>query len=160
MYRLLTMIVVSLLFSPLVVADSVHLIINGKAVHSNKKNFNENNWGLGFEYDFEEEEKWIPFVTGSYFKDSYSETSKYIGGGSKRRFMLEDDKEGWHVDAGMVVFIMTRKNFNNDDPFFGALPFVSIGTSKFAINATYIPRVSPKFESLLFFQASIKLSEW
>lgn len=159
MFRL-ALLLFTFFISQQLLADSLHIIINGKAVHENKKNFNEENWGLGFEYDFEEKEKWINFITGSFFKDSLSNTSKYIGGGSKRRFMLEDDKDGWHIDAGLVAFVMTRKDYKNNQPFFGVLPFVSVGTSRFAINATYIPAVTPKFESLLFFQVSFKLSEW
>ena len=156
----LFLIFVVLSFSPQIFADSLHLIINGKAMHENKRNFNEENWGLGFEYDFEEKNKWINFVTGSFFKDSLSNTSKYLGGGSKRRFMLEADKDGWHIDAGLVAFLMTRKDYKNEQPFFGALPFISVGTSKFALNLTYIPKVTPKLEALLFVQASVKLLQW
>ena len=55
---------------------------------------------------------------------------------------------------------MTRKNFKNEQPFFGALPYVSVGTSDVAINVTYIPSVSPKLVALWFFQASVKVAEW
>lgn len=143
-----------------IVADSFNLIINGKAIHENKRNYNEENWGLGFEYNFSENNKWIYFVNGGFLKDSLSNTSKYLGGGSKRRFLLGADKDGWHIDAGISAFIMTRKDYNNERPFFGALPFVSIGTSQFAINATYIPAVSPKMEPLWFFQALVQVAKW
>lgn len=156
----LILLLISFFFSQQIIADSLHLIVNGKALHENKRNFNEDNWGLGFEYDFAEDKKWINFVNGGFFKDSLSNTSKYLGGGSKRRYLLGDDKDGWHIDLGLTAFMMTRKDYKNDKPFFGALPFVSIGTSKFAINATYIPAVSPKFEALVFFQASFQLFEW
>lgn len=141
-------------------ANSINLIINGKAVHKDKKNFNEDNWGVGFEYNFAEDKKWINFINGGFFKDSLNNNSNYLGGGSKRRFLLGADKDGWHVDAGLTAFVMTRKNHNNGKPFFGALPYFSLGTSKFAVNATYIPSVSPKFQSLWFFQASFKVKEW
>lgn len=151
---------VSVAFSSQILADSLNLIINGKALHEQKKNFNEENGGLGFEYNFSEEKKWINFVNGGFFKDSNFNTSKYLGGGSKRRFLLGDDQDGWHIDAGLTAFLMTRKDYRNEQPFFGALPYLSVGTNKFAINATYIPAISPKFVSLWFFQASFKLSEW
>jgi len=156
----LFLLIITLIFSQSLAADTLNLIINGKAMHQDKRNFNEENWGLGFEYDFAEKDKWINFVTGSFFKDSVNNTSKYLGGGTKRRFMLESDKDGWHIDAGMVAFLMTRKDYKNEEPFFGALPFISVGTSKVAINATYIPAVSPKLVSLWFFQASFRLAEW
>lgn len=156
----LVFLLFSLCFTQQVVADSLQLIINGKALHENKKNFNEENWGLGFEYDFAEDKKWINFVNGGFFKDSLSNTSKYLGGGSKRRFLLSDDKDGWHIDLGLNAFLMTRKDYINNRPFLGVLPFASVGTSQFAINITYIPAVSPKFESLWFFQAVVQVSEW
>lgn len=159
MFRAL-LIMISFSLSPQIMADSVNLIINGKSIHENKRNYNEENWGLGFEYNFSEDKKWINFINGGYFKDSLSNTSKYLGGGSKRRFLLGDHKDGWHIDAGLTAFLMTRKDQKNNQPFIGALPFVSIGTGKFAINATFIPAVSPKTESLWFFQAAFKLSEW
>lgn len=159
MFKLLIMVFI-FFFSQQIFADSVNLIINGKAFHENKKNYNENNWGLGFEYNFKENKKWINFVNGGSFKDSNSNTSKYLGGGTKRRFLLTDDQDGWHIDAGLTAFLMTRKDFKNNQPFFGALPFISVGTSKFAINATYIPAISPKFVGLLFLQASFTISEW
>jgi hypothetical protein len=142
------------------VADSINLIINGKAMHEDKRNYNEENWGLGFEYNFEEKDKWINFINAGYFKDSLENNSNYLGGGTKRRFLLADKKDGWHIDAGITAFIMTRKNFKNGRPFFGALPYASIGTDRFAINATYVPSVSPKLVALWFFQVSIKVAEW
>ena len=159
MFKLLTIVFI-FSFSQQIVADSLNLIINGKAFHQENKNYNEDNWGLGLEYNFEENKKWINFVNGGFFKDSNSNTSKYLGGGTKRRFLLTDNIDGWHVDAGLTAFLMTRKDYKNNQPFFGALPFVSVGTDKFAINATYIPSVSPKFVGLLFIQASFKISEW
>lgn len=156
----LILIFIAVSLSSQVFADSLNLIINGKAFHEKNKNYNEDNWGLGFEYNFKENKKWINFVNGGFFKDSNSNTSKYLGGGTKRRFLLTDDQDGWHVDAGFTAFLMTRKDFKNNQPFLGALPFISVGTSKFAINATYIPSVSPKFVGLLFLQASFTISEW
>lgn len=60
----------------------------------------------------------------------------------------------------MTAFLMTRKDYKNNQPFFGALPYLSIGTNAFAINTTYTPAVTPKFEALWFFQATFQLSEW
>ena len=159
MFRAL-LIIISFSLSSQIMADSVNLIINVKAMHEQNKNYNEENWGLGFEYNFEEKDNWINFINGGFFKDSLSNNSNYIGGGSKRRFYLGSDKDGWHIDAGITAFMMTRKNFKNGQPFFGALPYASIGTNRFAINATYIPSVSPKLVALWFFQASIKVAEW
>ncbi|MDH5371042.1 MAG: hypothetical protein OEW99_13525 [Gammaproteobacteria bacterium] len=148
-----------LLFSQQIIADSFNLIINGKALHENN-NFNEENWGLGFEYNFAEEKKWIHFINGGFFKDSHLNNSNYLGGGSKRRLLLGMDKEGWHIDTGITAFIMTRKDYNNEKPFFGILPYFSIGIGEVALNATYIPAISPKLVALWFFQASVQIAEW
>ena len=142
-------------------AEELYLILNGKAIHnSSPVKYNEKNWGLGFEYDFKPQSRWIPFVAGSSFKDSNNQTSNYLGGGFKYRIPLENSKDGWRVDLSFIGFFMTRRDFNNNQPFFGALPFVSIGTNRVMLNATYIPRVTPKSVGLFYFQLKFKLMEF
>lgn len=141
-------------------ADEFHLILNGKAIHMGDGNYNEKNWGLGFEYDFTPRKNWITFFSGSSFKDSNSQISRYLGGGMKRRYQLESDPEGWHLDAGLIGFLMTRKDYKNNDPFVGALPFLSIGKSWYSMNITYIPAVSPKHVALFYFQVALRLAEF
>ncbi len=143
-----------------VIADELHLIVSGKAIHFSDKNFNENNTGLGFEYDFKERNNWIPLITGASFKDSNSQTSNYFGGGTKRRFRFSQDPKGFHIDAGIMAFIMTRYDYKNNDPFIAALPFASFGFEWFAINVTYVPKMKPKMVSFVYFQATVKLLEF
>ncbi len=142
-------------------ADELSLVINGKAIHDKGPiKYNEKNWGVGFEYDFKPTSRWIPFVAGSTFKDSNKQTSNYLGGGYKYRIPLEDAKDGWRVDLSFIAFFMTRRDYNNNQPFFGALPFISIGTSRVMLNMTYIPRVTPKTVGLFYFQLKIKIMEF
>jgi len=140
-----------------VTADELSVVLNGKAIHNGGRNYNENNWGIGFEYDFKQEDKWIPFVAGSTFKDSNKQTSNYLGGGYKYRIPLENDKNGWRVDLAVIAFVMTRKDYRNNDPFVGVLPFVAIGTGNLMLNVTYIPQVTPKTVSLFYFQLKYKI---
>lgn len=148
------------LFSPIVTADELHVIINGKAIHLDDGNYNEKNWGLGFEYDFSPRKNWIKFINGSYFKDSNSQTSKYLGGGIKYRWPLDNEEDGWRIDAGLIAFLMTRKDYKNNDPFPGVLPFISVGKSWAAMNITYIPEVTPKHKDLLYFQLMFRVAEF
>jgi hypothetical protein len=141
-------------------ADELHLIVSGKAIHFSDGNYNENNTGLGFEYDFEERNNWIPLITGASFKDSNDQTSNYLGGGTKRRFRFSQDPKGFHVDAGIFAFLMTRHDYKNNDPFIAALPFVSFGFEWFAINVTYVPKMKPKMVAFVYIQASVKLLEF
>jgi len=143
-----------------VVADELAVVLNGKAIHLKEGNYNERNWGLGFNYDLNERNKWVRFVHGSTFKDSNNQTSNYLGGGTKRRFHLETDPDGWHVDVGVIAFVMTRHDYHNNNPFLGALPFVAVGKSWFTVNATYIPSISPKHVDLLFFQAMVRVAQF
>lgn len=159
MFKLLTIIFL-FSFSQPIFAESLNIVLNGKSFHAKKKNYNEDSWGLGIEYNFKEDKKWVNFINGGFFKDSNSNRSNYFGGGIKRRFLLTDDKDNWHMDAGVTAFVMTRKGFKNSDPFIGALPYLSIGTRKFSVNATYIPSISPKFVAVVFLQASFTLHEW
>ena len=141
-------------------ADELQLVVNGKSYHLTNRNYNEKNYGLGFEYDFTPRKHWIPFLNGSFFKDSLKNTSNYLGGGIKRRYQLQQDPNGWHADVGFFGFLITRKDYHNDHPFPGILPVLSVGKQWFAINATYIPKVSPKHVNLFFFQLMFRLAEF
>jgi hypothetical protein len=50
-----------------------------------------------------------------------------------------------------------KKDRNDNDPFPGALPFVSIGNDFFAVNTTCIPEVKPKTPPFLYFQLMFRL---
>jgi len=141
-------------------ADEFHVIINGKAIHLSDGNYNEKNYGLGFEYDFKPSNNWIKFANGSTFKDSNNQTSNYLGGGIKRRYELENEPNGWHVDVGVIAFLMTRHDYKDNSPFFGALPVLSVGKDWYALNATYIPSVTPKHKALFFFQLMFRVAEF
>ena len=142
------------------IADELHLVVSGTALHIGSNNLNEKNYGLGFEYDFEERDNWIRFLTGASFKDSNDQTSKYFGIGTKRRFRLGPEPDSWHIDAGALAFVMTRKDNRNNMPFLGALPFASIGNDWAAVNLTYVPKISPKMYAFWYFQASFKIAEF
>ena len=145
------------LFGQTATADELSLLINGKAIHFDaaNKNFNEKNWGAGFQYDWAPvNQHWIPFAMASGFKDSNRNPSYYAGGGMMRRYQFN----GLHFEAGAIGFLMIRKDFNNDRPFIGVLPAFSVGTKRIAVNMTYIPKVEPKAVPLVFFQLKINLS--
>lgn len=155
------LVVVSMAFSFSLSADELYLVLNGKAIHdSNVENYNEKNWGLGFEYDFKPQSRWIPFVAGSSFKDSNRQISNYLGAGYKYRIPLDNTKDGWRVDLSFVAFFMTRRDFKNNKPFIGGLPFVAIGTSRAMLNIAYIPKVTPKSVGLFYFQLKFKIMEF
>lgn len=143
-------------------ADQWSLLLNGKAVHLEEQagvDYNEENWGAGVQYDFDmTQRKWVPFITASGFKDSNENPSYYVGGGTVRRFFFGDEKSRLHLDAGLVGFLMVRKDFENGDPFPGVLPVVSFGTDRVAVNVTYIPKVDPKMVPIIFFQLKIGLN--
>lgn len=145
-----------------VCADQWSLLLNGKAIHLEKPagtDYNEQNWGAGVQYDFTSaDSKWRPFLTVSGFKDSNKNPSYYAGGGTMRRFAFGTDKNSLHLDAGVVVFAMTRRDFKNGNPFPGVLPVISLGNDRVALNITYIPKVDPKLIPLLFLQIKIGIN--
>jgi len=138
-------------------ADELHVVLNGKALHLSDGDYNEENWGLGLQYDFTPRRNWIKFVTASWLKDSNFNTSKYAGGGIRRRYRLDNNPDGWFFDAGGIIFLMTRKDFKNNRPFLGLLPFVGVGKGPVTLNMTYIPEVSPKHKDLLFLQLVVRV---
>lgn len=143
-------------------AGTLYAIANGTADHLGAApggaKLNERNSGIGFQYDFEPWHKhWIPFIAASEFKDSNWNLSTYAGGGILRRFILSERLDQLHLDVGLVAFLMTRKDYRNNNPFPGVLPAVTFGTEHIAINATYIPKVQPKMVPLFYYQLKIKL---
>ncbi|HYA37022.1 MAG TPA: hypothetical protein VEI74_01945 [Candidatus Methylomirabilis sp.] len=159
-FLILTFLVFASFLVRIAQADELSLLVNGKAVHINApagSSLNEKNWGLGVQYDGNAiDKKWVPFVTASGFSDSNENPSYYAGGGVLRRFQGDT----LHFDIGAVGFLMTRKGYKNDKPFFGALPAFSAGTEWVSVNMTYIPKVEPKMVALWFFQLKIKLADF
>lgn len=153
-----TLVLLLVLLGPVLPAhaDELGLVLNGKSIHLDpKKEMNEANWGFGLEYNYRERNGWVPFFTTSGFKDSNERMSYYTGGGVKRRFALSSGARGAYVDVGGIAFVMTRENYQDNRPFPGALPVLSVGMNKFALNITYVPDISvagSNIQPLVFFQ--------
>jgi hypothetical protein len=146
------------LISAPAIANDLSILVNGKALHLQHRpnaNYNEGNWGLGVQYDWTGR-NWIPFATASGFLDSNSNPSYYAGGGLLRRFVVGDNL---HADVGFIAFAMTRKDYQHGEPFIGILPALSFGSSRVALNVTYIPAVEPKMVPVIFLQLKISLQE-
>ncbi len=146
-------------FHGVVYAGNLSLLVNGKSLHMNPPRsieYNEKNWGAGIQYDFESyDRKWVPFMSVSGFIDSFENPSYYTGAGIVRRVHFGHTKDSKHVDAGLIGFLMTRKDYKDGNPFIGMLPALSFGSRRFAVNMTYIPKIDPKMVALWFFQLKI-----
>ena len=143
-----------LLISNLAIANEFHVVLNGKAIHLSNSNYNENNWGLGFEYHRRPIKNHYYFTSGGVFKDSVNNLSGYLGGGIKY-ILLKDQKI--HINYGMALYLMSRKDYHDRKPFFAVLPFVSFGTGRLALNTTYVPSITPEAGDLIYFQFMYRL---
>lgn len=143
--------------------EELSLLVNGWSRHLDVPegvHYNEGNYGLGLQYDFNRyREDWVPFVTVSGFKDSMYNMSYYAGGGIMRRFDIAPKLDNLYLDAGLVAFVMTRKNYQDGNPFLGILPVATFGTEHLAVNVAFIPKVQPKLIPLFFFQLKIQLKK-
>jgi hypothetical protein len=123
---------------PVVAEGNWGLVINGRSVHLNaERHWNEDNWGLGFEREFNPSARWVTTAVANVFKDSMDHTSYMAGGSLKRRFRVPSNHV--YFDAGLVGFLMTRQNVRDDAPFPGLLPTMTFGARHFAVNVTYMP---------------------
>ena len=154
----------ALLAAPLGWAGETSLLINGHAHHISppaNTNFNERNWGFGLQYDYDRTpDNWMPFLAASGFKDSERNMSYYVGGGLQYRIDVAPSLDNLHVGLGGIAFLMKRKTFKNNDPFFGVLPAFTVGTDHFALNITYVPKVHPKLIPLWFVQLKLPFSKY
>jgi len=144
------------------------VVVNGHAVHVNaEKHWNEDNWGLGFEKEFNSSSRWVAAAVANGFKDSMDEPSYMAGASIKRRFRMFSDH--LYFDAGIVAFYMTRQDVRHNEPFPGALPAVTFGSRRFAVNVTYMPgsvvddvthanKVDPAMRGVFFIQLKLDAS--
>jgi hypothetical protein len=149
-------------------SDGWDVVLNGRAVHLNATHdWNEDNWGLGFEREFSARGPWVKVALGNAFEDSVGDPSYMAGAGLKRRFDL-----GWrdlYIDLGGVAFAMVREKVNGGNPFPGLLPAATLGFKRIAVNLTYMPeavvnrvtdshRHDPTMEGVFFLQLKLDAS--
>lgn len=144
------------------------VVLNGRSIHMNAaKEWNEENWGVGVEREFNPSARWVRLAVANGFKDSLGEQSYMAGGGVKRRFRPAGND--FYVDVGVVGFVMTREDVNGSQPFPGVLPAVTVGGRRIAVNFTYMPdavvdRVTkahlrdPNMDGVLFIQLKLDSS--
>lgn len=122
-------------------AGELRAVFNGKSFHLGaSEDWNEDNYGLGVEYQFASRSRWKPLLMANGFRDSDEHMSYMAGGGLHRNLYQADGLHGFYVDAGINAFLMTRKDVNDNRPFPGALPSLTVGNRYMGINLTYLPR--------------------
>jgi hypothetical protein len=94
-------------------AGKTSAVINGKSYHLNSSyDWNGNNYGFGVEYEFEQKSEWKKIIMANGFHDSNESLSYMAGAGLHRRIYETDALAGFHVYAGINVFVMTREDVN------------------------------------------------
>jgi hypothetical protein len=144
------------------------IVVNGRSVHVNAaKDWNEENWGLGVEREFNSNGRWVKLAIANGFKDSDGDPSYMAGGGLKRRFKLFSDHA--YFDVGVIGFLMTRQDVRHNQPFPGVLPAMTFGGKRVAVNVTYLPeaavdavtnahQVDPDMSGVFFIQLKLDAS--
>lgn len=126
-----------------VTAGEFSTVINGKSFHVGaSQEWNEANYGLGVEYTFKRDSRWKPQLMANGFRDSNEDMSYMVGGGLHRNLYTTDRLNGFYFDAGINAFVMTRSDVNDEKPFPGVLPSLTLGNRYVGINLTYMPKVA------------------
>lgn len=121
-------------------AGNVNAVLNGRSIHiDSTEEWNENNVGLGLEYEFRSNSRWKKQVMVNGFRDSNEDMSYMAGAGLHRNLFASDALNGFYVDAGINAFVMTRQDVNDNRPFPGAVPSLTFGNRNFGMNLTYLP---------------------
>lgn len=152
-------------------ADKLHLVINGKSLHVDSDySWNENNYGIGVEYEFNSRSRWIKIAMANGFRDSSDNIFYMAGAGLHRRLFVTERFADVYVDAGVNVFLMTRRGIDDNRPSPGLLPSLTLGNRYGGINLTYVPKqvvhnftkantVDPNIDGIFFLQVKIRLDE-
>ena len=121
-------------------AGNFSAVLNGRSIHVDAtENWNEDNVGLGLEYQFATESRWKKQIMVNGFRDSSEDMSYMAGAGLHRTLFASDRLDGFYIDAGINAFVMTRRDVNDNRPFPGAVPSLSVGNRYMGINLTYLP---------------------
>lgn len=121
-------------------AGELSAVLNGKSFHLGASHdWNEENYGLGLEYQFDSHSRWKSLLMVNGFRDSDKNMSYMAGGGIYRNLYETDRLDGLFVDLGVNLFLMTREDVNNGRPFPGVLPSVTVGNRYLGFNVTYLP---------------------
>lgn len=151
-------------------AEKLSVVLNGKSYHLDSSyDWNEDNTGIGLEYRFNTDGRWQPIAMANGFRDSNDRMSYMIGGGLHRRLWTSERMAGFYVDAGINAFLMTREDVNDNRPFPGVLPSLSVGNRHVGINVTYLPTsaveeimdtaiVDPTISGILFVQLKVSIN--
>jgi hypothetical protein len=154
------------------VAGELSVIINGKSYHINSSyDWNENNYGIGVEYEFSSESRWKKTVMANGFRDSNDDMSYMVGAGLHRRLFESDRLAGFYFDAGLTAFLMSREDVDNNKPFPGVLPSLRLGNRYAGINLTYLPKqaveemvdaeiADPTISGIVFLQFTVRLGRF
>jgi hypothetical protein len=152
-------------------AGELSLVISGKSYHVNSiYDWNEDNGGIGFEYQFATESRWKKSVLVNGFRDSMDSMSYMAGVGLSRRIIQSEGLAGFYFDAGISAFLMTREDVGDNKPFPGVLPIVSFGNRYAGFNLTYLPKqavekmanvniVDPTLSGIVFVQFKVGISQ-
>lgn len=121
-------------------AGELSAVLNGRSFHIGAaEDWNENNLGLGVEYQFASQSRWKKILLANGFRDS-NERMSYMAGAGLHRTLFDTSRLGdFYVDAGISAFVMTRQDVNGNRPFPGVLPSLTIGNRYAGINLTYLP---------------------
>lgn len=121
-------------------AGNLNAVLNGRSIHVDAtENWNEDNIGLGLEYEFNSDSRWKKQVMVNGFRDSNFEMSYMAGAGLHRNLFASEGLNGFYIDAGINAFLMTRRDFNDNRPFPGAVPSLTIGNRAIGFNLSYLP---------------------
>ncbi len=122
-------------------AGEFSAVLNGKSFHLGAdEQWNEENYGLGLEYEFTSRSRWKPKLMVNGFRDSKEQMSYMAGGGLHRTLYSTERLNGLYIDAGINAFLMTREDINDNRPFPGILPSLTIGNDYVGMNLTYLPK--------------------
>lgn len=138
----ITLLVLGLMLSAsAALAGEFSAVLNGRSIHlGSSEDWNENNLGLGVEYQFSSQSRWRTRLMANGFQDSTESMSYMAGGGLHRNLFATHRLRGFYVDAGLSAFLMTREDVDDGRPFPGILPTLTIGNRYVGMNLTYLPK--------------------
>ena len=121
------------------------MLFHGHANHLVSKNeqgteFNEANFGIGYQYAFADETKHFYTVSGNFIKDSYSNPFPFLTAAYNYN-LVDNDYGQLSANATAILGLRYSEDRGSSKGIFGVVPGLTYKYDKYSVNYNFSPTV-------------------
>ena len=130
----------------------------GREVTTSNEQYNEDNVGYGFLYEFDKTKKVIPYITFGKYKDSFNTDATYLSAGASKRLMIDRRLNNLHFEFGGALTLIKSASYLEGRPLLTFMPVIALATDVVGLNLSYVPKINNSTTHVFFIQLKISLT--